>query len=113
MLLSDKIAIFSGIHSVQGPLQPEAMKCLFVLHQVFLPACGIGANITLEIFDFVVNRHLMLCQSVFSGGSIVTHVTLIVFYLVVYRLKVFGQVFLAGSHVRTEVALKVLDLLVH
>ena len=112
-MLSHKIAIFSGVHSVQGPLQPEAMKCLFVFHQVFLPACGIWTNITLVIFDFVVNRHLMLCQSVLSGGSIVTHVTLVVLYLVVYRLKVFGQVFFAGSHVRTEVTLKVLDLLVH
>ena len=111
--LSHKIAIFSGGHIVQGSLQSVVMKCLFVLHQVFLPVCGILTNITLEVFDLVVNRHLVLCQSVSSRGSIVAHVTLVVFNLVVNGLKVFGQVFLAGGHVRTEVALKVLNLLVN
>ena len=63
--LSHKIAIFSG-HSIQRTLQSVAMKCLLVLHQVFLPVCGILTNITLEVFNFVMNRHPVLCQSVFS-----------------------------------------------
>lgn len=63
--LSHKIAIFSG-HSVQRTLQSVAMKCLLVLHQVFLPVCGILTNITLEVFNLVMNRHPVLCQSVFS-----------------------------------------------